>query len=149
MKSLKEQHAKRLLGHQRTNSRTSTWLQCTAVSWREGPNTLVSPCKTLPPLSNSWPTMLFLHKMTMFMWEHTRHSSTAVTSGRQENTQWGPQTASKAWDCKASSQVFHEAPETSDRALRRSQPPPKQKRVLIAYVPGLQDHQPLPEVLSP
>jgi hypothetical protein len=45
----------------RTDLVTITWPQHTAASWRQIPNAMATPCRSMPPSLNSWPTVLILH----------------------------------------------------------------------------------------
>lgn len=117
---------------------------------------MVSSRRSLPP--NGWPTMLSCTTQELCsqwprqhiqQWHKRPRHETADTLGRQEGTQRGRQADSKDRSCKAGSQVFYQAAEMSDRALWRSRPAPKWKKILpTAYMPVL-EHRPLLKHLSP
>jgi hypothetical protein len=53
------------------------WPQNTAFTWKQGPSSLASPCRSLPTPSKSWPTTHFSDYLyTMFRRKQAMHFST-------------------------------------------------------------------------
>lgn len=137
---VQEQHMRRLRGYLKTAVGTTTcttWLQSTAVSWKQGPNSLVSPCSSLPLPVNSWLTAPFLEYVrTMFagsrqgvFWQDKRpRHKIATTSGRWENAQHGPQTGLELEAMKIAAVLLGMLWKTSARTFWRSPPPPSEHR---------------------
>jgi hypothetical protein len=66
-----------ITGAMRVATGATPWLQNTAFTWKQGPSSLVSSCRSLPTPSRSWPTTPLLDYLnTVVISKQSMHLST-------------------------------------------------------------------------